>query len=55
MEKENELDKNQLGKLFQKHEVPKYFCTAPFILTENGKIQRRLTLAQIQENEWISL
>ena len=55
MENENELDKTQLGKLFQKHEVPKYFCTAPFILTENGKIQRRLTLAQIQENEWISL
>ncbi|MFZ9586642.1 MAG: AMP-binding protein [Crocinitomicaceae bacterium] len=55
MEKENELDKSNWMEGFEKHEIPKYFCVAPLIRTENGKIQRNLSIAQIQENEWISL
>ena len=55
MEKENELDKSRWMQRFEKHEIPKFVCVAPLIRTENGKIQRNLTLSQIEENEWISL
>jgi O-succinylbenzoic acid--CoA ligase len=49
------LKKETLVHEFLPVEIPKFAQTVPMIYTENGKIQRKLTLEQSQDHAWISL
>ncbi|MEI8117205.1 MAG: AMP-binding protein [Flavobacteriia bacterium] len=49
------LKKETLIHEFLPVEIPKFAQTVPMIYTENGKIQRKLTLEQSQDHAWISL
>ena len=49
------LKKAVLIHEFSSVEIPKFAQTVPMIFTENGKIQRKLTLEQAKEHAWISL
>jgi O-succinylbenzoic acid--CoA ligase len=49
------LKKATLISDFSSVEIPKFAQTVPMIFTENGKIQRKLTLEQALDHAWISL
>jgi O-succinylbenzoic acid--CoA ligase len=49
------LKKSELLSAFSNAEIPKFAQTVPMIMTENGKIQRKLTLDQAKAHAWISL
>lgn len=49
------LKKETFENKFPTFEIPKFAQTVPMIFTANGKIQRKLTLEQSQEDAWISL
>jgi O-succinylbenzoic acid--CoA ligase len=49
------LQKSALLSSFSNAEIPKFAQTVTMIMTENGKIQRKLTLEQAKEDAWISL
>jgi O-succinylbenzoic acid--CoA ligase len=49
------LQKSELLSSFSNAEIPKFAQTVPMIMTENGKIQRKLTLEQANAHAWISL
>jgi O-succinylbenzoic acid--CoA ligase len=49
------LMKSELLSTFSTAEIPKFAQTVPIIMTENGKIQRKLTLEQAKAHAWISL
>ena len=49
------LKKSELLSTFSTSEIPKFAQTVPMITTENGKIQRKLTLEQAKAHAWISL
>lgn len=49
------LKKEALIHEFSSIEIPKFAQTVPMIFTENGKIQRKLTIEQSQDHAWISL
>lgn len=49
------LQKSALLSSFSNAEIPKFAQTVPMIMTENGKIQRKLTLEQAKAHAWISL
>jgi O-succinylbenzoic acid--CoA ligase len=49
------LKKGDLVSNFSTVEIPKFTQTVPMIMTENGKIHRKLTLEQSKDDAWISL